>query len=94
MWEIILKEPIKFLIASPIYQLEVLRIEANIPDVPDEKDKKDVKPHQLNDAKWIRVEPLRVFATQHSDWIDLRSSAINLRELFIPAGNIAGLIRR
>ena len=86
MYEIILKKPIKLLIASPICELDVLRIETETLGSPTDE--------RLRFEHFIQVNPLRVFATQHSDWIDSESSAIQLFNLCISPTNISNVIYR
>lgn len=91
--ELILKDPLNLMLVSPLYSLDVKKIYG---EIIHPKDKKDTE-NTLNAAlaeKILWVQPIRVFASQHPDWLDFEKSAIQLPKIYIPMSNVAGIIER
>ncbi|TAN41084.1 MAG: hypothetical protein EPN22_16445 [Nitrospirae bacterium] len=83
--EIVLKEPLKLMVASPVYQLEILRIWSK---------EAEIDLDNFENKKIAKITPHRVFTTQHTDWIDFERSSVVIPEIYVPTNNIAGIIKK
>jgi hypothetical protein len=99
--QIILKEPVKVALMSPLYQVEIEKIIARNEEgncrvaICGDSDRPNwykLEPEMgWSKADVLAITPQLVMAKQHGDWLDVERSVVPLY-LIVPVGNIAAIL--